>query len=299
MADQADKLRELFHAAPPARQSTPAGPPLVTVTGGRTGVGATTVAVNLAAVLANRGMRTLLVDAAPQSNLARVAGVSSAAGASSLSDVLAGRCALGEAITAGPAGTMLLAKGSGERFERRCESSARRIFDRNEAPAWARQAQQRFLSELASSGNRFDVVVADIGSGMTSCSRRFWLRAQLVLLVTTAEGSALLDSYAAVKLSVADATGPDVRLLVNQCENERLAKEAHDRFADACRRFLGRSVPALPSLPKHAGVSAGELGVAPRVWETPDTPFGHALLWLGRAVSETLEESALAPLLAA
>ena len=54
------------------------GPPMVVVTGGRAGVGATTVAVNLAAVLADRGERVLVVDAAEErSNLAESAGVRS------------------------------------------------------------------------------------------------------------------------------------------------------------------------------------------------------------------------------
>ena len=51
-----------------------------------------------------------------------------------------------------------------------------------------------------------DVIVVDAGSGLTPWTRRFWLRAQLVLLVTTTDDAAVMDAYAAIKLSVADAT---------------------------------------------------------------------------------------------
>ena len=50
--------------------------PMVVVAGARNGVGATTVAVNLAAAIADRGERVLVVDAAEGGNeLADMAGV--------------------------------------------------------------------------------------------------------------------------------------------------------------------------------------------------------------------------------
>ena len=65
MLDQADKLRRVDSiAVPAAPHACRPGPPMIVVAGGRAGVGATTVAVNLAAVLADRGERVVLVDAA-------------------------------------------------------------------------------------------------------------------------------------------------------------------------------------------------------------------------------------------
>jgi Mrp family chromosome partitioning ATPase len=80
MPDQAEHLRSLVQAAPGVR-AKPAvkGTPLVVVTGSRKGVGATTVAVNVGAVLADRGTRVLVVDAAGErSNMMEIAGVHSA-----------------------------------------------------------------------------------------------------------------------------------------------------------------------------------------------------------------------------
>jgi flagellar biosynthesis protein FlhG len=294
MADQANKLRELIQAAPMAPHDVPDGPPLLVVTGGRSGVGATTVAVNLAAVLADRGARTLLIDAAPRSGMSRFVETPGGGRNKSLSDVLAGRCELAEAMSPGPAGTMWLSAGVGELPARGRDLSERRILSRRNDASWtdaSRHSQQRVIAALASLGDMFDVLVVDISSGLTTWTRRFWLRSQLVLLVTTTEGSALLDAYAALKRSVADALGPDVRLVLNRCESDRLADEAQQRFADACQRFLGRKVPSLPSLPASV-LSPREAHVAPRLWEEPDNPFGHAMLWLGRAVSDLLAEQA-------
>ena len=67
MTDQAEKLRALIHTAPAAEAAVGALP-MIVVSGCRAGVGATTVALNLAAVLADRGERVLLVDGAQQRN---------------------------------------------------------------------------------------------------------------------------------------------------------------------------------------------------------------------------------------
>jgi len=144
-----------------------------------------------------------------------------------------------------------------------------------------------------------DLIVIDAGSGLTPWTRRYWLRSRLVLLVTTTDGPALMDSYAAIKLSAADEVAADVRLLVNQCDDERIAADAHRRLSGACQRFLARTVSSLPSLPRHAGSGNGDDRSVPRVWEAPSTPFGHATMWLGRAVSDLLSTTNSPPLASA
>ena len=71
---------------------------------GQAGVGTTTVAVNLAAAMADRGGRVLVVDAAERRNdLAEVAGVGRGF-EYSLADVIAGKCDVADAIVGGPVG---------------------------------------------------------------------------------------------------------------------------------------------------------------------------------------------------
>jgi flagellar biosynthesis protein FlhG len=282
MPDQADNLRHLIHTAPPAVHAAPEGLPLVVVTGGRAGVGATTVAVNLAAALADRNQRVLVVDAADEgSNIAEIAGVRSA-GDHSLADVLDGKCKIAHAVMQGPAGTSLLTIRSRISARRECE------FRRNSA-TW----QKRLMSELQLLRDDFDVMVIDTGAGLSPLARRLWLRAQLVLLVTTCDDAALMDAYAAVKLHATgarDASCGSVQVLVNQSENDRAAAEAQQRLSNCCRRFLRQSIAALPPLPRFDDRDEASDGLSPRVWESPNSRFGHAALWLGRAVCDVLEE---------
>ena len=281
MPDQADHLRYLIHTAPPAAHAAPDGLPMVVVTGGRVGVGATTVAVNLAAALADRGERVLMVDAADEgSNMTEIAGVRSTIDYS-LADVLAGNCKIVDAITPGPVGTSLLTTRGRASVKWKCESAAA------DSPTWQRQ----LMTELQSLRGDFDAMVIDTGAGLSAVARRLWLRAQLVLLVTNPDDAAVMDAYAAVKrhaTGARDVMCENIRLLVNQSDSDRLAADAHRRLSDCCRRFLGCDVIALPPLPRH-GEDASE-GLYPRVWDEPNSPFGHAALWLARAVSDSLAQ---------
>jgi flagellar biosynthesis protein FlhG len=272
MTDQAEKLRALVDTAEPAALAGGALP-MIVVSGGRAGVGTTTVALNLAAVLSDRGERVLLVDCAQQRNEAIESASTRRDVAYSLCDVLAGKCSAREAIVAGPAGIRLLPNR----------------WNPRSSPDFSGRAQQRLLTELESLDGEIDLVVLDAGRGSSSWTQRLWHRAKLILLVTTSDDAAVLDAYAALKMGMADAAELPIRLVVNQSDSNRQAAGAHGRMQNACRRFLSRSIPAMPALPRHMQVFVGAQA-APRVWEMPNTPFGHAALWLGRAVGDLLTE---------
>ncbi len=247
------------------------GLPMVAVSGGKGGVGATTVAVNLAASLAERGRRVVLVDAARQhGDLAGVAGVDAGI-ARSLSEVLAGRCAAADALVPGPAGTLLLADG----------------WAPESPPDWSLSADERLFAELAGLGNLADVLVVDTGSGIAPWTGRLWQRAQLAVVVTTVDDVAVMDSYATIKLATASLAGETrVRVVANRCDSERTATEVCGRISNVCRRFLGRVVTQLPTLPDHCG----EEGDPPRVWQSPRSPFARSMSQLSGAVGEVLLE---------
>jgi len=258
-----------METARPQRRAGSAALPLVVVSGARVGVGATTVALNLAAVLADRAGRVLLVDGAQQRNDAGDAPVSHGKVAYSLGDMLAGKCSAREAILDGPAGIQMLVNR----------------WDARTTPDFSRRAQQRLVEELESLVGDVDYIVLDAGPGQSSWAQRLWQRARVVALVTTPDDDAVLDAYASLKLAFADGSQMTCRLVVNQAESDAAAASTHRRIHNSCQRFLLQSIAALPALPRHVRESMGA-PAAPRVWESPNTPFGHAMLWLGRAVAE-------------
>jgi MinD-like ATPase involved in chromosome partitioning or flagellar assembly len=282
MPDQAAQLRDLIKAAAPSSPVETGQLPMVVVAGSRPGVGATTTAVNLAAVLADRGERVVLIDGAEaRSNVLAAIDVHGES-SFSLTDVLLGTCNARDAIITGPAGLNIVPG------LRRSPTTSGARRESAVDPLGSRHLQQRLFAELQSLAQAFDVIVIDAGSGLTRWTRRFWQQARLVALVSTTDDAALLEAYAAIKLSACGATRPRIRLLMNQVDNDRAADAAHCRFDNACRRFLSLSIPALPSLPCGAYDASAGMGRTPRVWQIPNSPFGHAALWLGRAVSDIL-----------
>ena len=75
-----------------------------------------------------------------------------------------------------------------------------------------------------------------------------------MLLVTSVETAAILDAYASIKLLGDAKRPPSIDLLVNRAPREVLAREAHERLAQACRRFLGLSLRSAGHVPEDGAV---------------------------------------------
>ena len=224
MRDQADKLRKLVRETVKDHPALEPGVPLVVVSGGATGVGTSTVAIQLARELARLGKRIVLADAnLQQPEMTNRLTVDAEI---SLVDILSGErsavevlCPLGESIQFLP--------GS---------------WATDSPPEMGREAVKRMLTELRSLGAHADMVIVDAGHGMSPWIQQLWRVAQQVLLVSTLESDAMKQSYATVKLAPWGDVDSKVRLVVNKSEAKPLVQQASERFAATCRRFLGASI---------------------------------------------------------
>lgn len=264
--DQAHKLRELIRSASPSDDVAVALPPMVVVTGSKGGVGTTTVALNLTAALVHSGHRVVLADAAPHADVAHLAGMDTI-GASCISDVIAGACDVTDALQEGPAGMLLLAG--------------------HWAPDVARdrspRAFERLLRQLSDLEPLADVLVVDSGCGMSEWTNRWWQQANLALVVSTPDDTAILDAYATIKCGPQGRGTAETRLLINHSYDSGTSADAERRLAAACERFLGRRVERAPRLPHQPGM--------PQAWSEPDSRFGRSVHQLGRFVGDLLSQS--------
>ena len=226
--DQADQLRKLVRQTVEQHPALAPGVPLVVVSGGKGGVGVSTVATELAHELAALGKRTVLVDANPlQPDIANRFGLDVLVG---LADVLDGSRSAIEVLQ--PLGESIrLLPGH---------------WAADTPPELSSAALKRLLNELRSLHEQADIIVLDVGSGMSPWVQQLWKAAQQILLVSTDESVAVMDSYAAVKLSPWGDVDGKVRLVVNQSDNAANAETIGTRFAATCRRFLG--IQVAPSL---------------------------------------------------
>lgn len=230
MSDQADHLRELVRQAVQARPVLSPGLPLVVLSGGASGAGVSTLAIQLARELARIGKPALLVDA----NLARpqLAEQIGVAPQGSLADVLNGSRSAIEVVEPVGEGVHLLPA-------QHCSDAP---------PELNRTALGRLLAELRGLGSIAEVGIVDAGHGMSPWVERWWRTAQQVFLITTGADAALKGSYLAVKLAPwGDADGK-VRLVVNQCDQRTTAESITERFTRTCRQFLGLHVEGAPAI---------------------------------------------------
>lgn len=265
MSDQANQLRQLARLQVPAAPPDRAGPRLLAVSGGKGGVGATTVAMNLAATLARRAYRTGLVDADPQGDAAVRCRLQERY---TLADVLSGRRTVREALVRGPAG-MLVLPGVWE-SEQVLESSA--------------SAQDRLVQQLQGIADQVDCLVVDTGDGRGRLVRRIWQAADLALVVTTPELDSLMAAYNSIKTLSAGLDQLPIATLVTMAANATMAEDTHLRLARACLRFLGIRLQSAGYLASDAEVL---LATGMNELFSVTSPNGAAARQLGR-LADTL-----------
>jgi flagellar biosynthesis protein FlhG len=237
MHDQADQLRRLVREAVQLRGDLAPGAPLVVVSGAQPQLGATTLACGLARELARLGKRVTLIDA----NLAApgVAAAFDAEPYGTFADVLAGRRRAIEVLTPAADNIHLLAGAE--------EPSA--------IPLGA-EACSHFHTELAAISRQCDAVLIDAGAGMNPWVDRLWQLASRVLLATAPATSAVLDAYAAVKLSYYEYTAGKLQLVVTRCDDAADAARVHAGMSATCERFLGSPLNPPAVLPLVAADEA-------------------------------------------
>lgn len=270
MSDQADKLRQLVYSSTPVVRDGAALAPTIVVSGGKGGVGSTTVAINLAAALAQSGRRTVLVDAAAHADVAPALGIEIERGMS-LEYVLTGAIDAIDALASGPAGMSVLA---GQ-------------WAPEAAPDRSLRSLERLIEQLQTLDTTADVLVVDAGSGVNHWSRRLWQAAMMVLVVSTPDDMAVMDAYATIKRGIEADAEKDIRVLVNACQDGATAADVQSRITAACRRFLGRTVGRAPLLPRHIG-ELGSGNAPPLAWNEPASPFARSAHQLGRFAADVL-----------
>lgn len=237
MPDQAAELRKLVlrAAREQVRDSGPI-PRTIVLTGGKGGTGVTTLAVNLSVAFAEQGARVVLVDADPhRADVAALCGVNERG---DLSDVMSLRRDIHEVLVLGPAGIQLVPGlwAPGSRF------------------VYSARQHDRMLKQLDSLGRHADLVVVDVGSSTHESVRKFWQHAQRIVMVTTPDDLCVMDTYATIKSLVGAGEELPIHLLVNQTNALDQSLDVHRRIDHSSRRFLGRGIGWLGSVPLDPAV---------------------------------------------
>ena len=232
---------------------------VIAVTGGKGGVGKTTIAVNLAASLASRGKDVLLLDG--DLGLANVDVFLGLTPRLTLADVLAGNNTLEEVIIQAPQGFRVVPAASG-------------IAQLAELDAMTHLGLVRAFGDLAA---RLDVMIVDTAAGISGSVLQFSQASQQVLVVICDEPASLTDAYALIKILSRDHGVKKFRVLVNQSRARGLGQSLFERFERVAARFLEVELDYAGEIPEDPFLRRAIREQRPVVAAYPSCPASMAL----------------------
>jgi len=204
---------------------------VVAVTGGKGGVGKTTISTNLAISIASTGRDVMLVDA--DLGLANVDVVLGLHTRFHLGHVISGECRLEDAIVTGPHGLQIVPAASG----------VKRMANLTLAE---HAGLIRAFSDLY---HRVDVLVIDTAAGLHDSVVTFTQAAHHVLVVVCDEPASITDAYALIKVLSREHGVQRFQILANQTRRHGEGPELFNKIQRVCDRFLNVSLEFAGSVP--------------------------------------------------
>jgi flagellar biosynthesis protein FlhG len=271
MLDQANHLRRLVRRCT-SQEVSPARlcPHLIVVASGKGGVGTTTIAVSLAAAMASRRLRTVLVDADLYGGDAAI--LCGLEPSYSLADLLAGRRTIREVLQPGPGGVDVVPG----------------VWGLERLPDYPAAAGQHLLGEFEALDGHVDLLLLDGGKGPSRVVRQVWQAADLMLVLTTPETSSIVNTYALIKRLVEDIPAVPIHLLVNLAPTAEVAEDVGRRLAEACRRLLGIRLTCAGYVPADPHVAEAAAAEEPLVIAAPGCEAARYLGRLADALAASL-----------
>ncbi len=244
MLDQAEKLRKIVKdlnsepsknsrnmQASAERKTLEKSAKVIAVTSGKGGVGKTSVTVNLALALSQKGYRVVIIDAdLGLSNIDVVFGI---VPKYTLLDSVNNERGILDILCDGPNDIKFISGGSGVQELINLDKNSLDSF----------MANMSLLDHIA------DYILIDTGAGLSDTVMNFVLSADEVLLVVTPEPTSITDAYALVKTVSYSKKDCIINVLINRAENEIEAKTVYNNFAMVSDRFLGMKLESLGYLP--------------------------------------------------
>jgi len=219
---------------------------VLTVTGGKGGVGKTNICANLAIALSRLGRRVMLLDAdLGMANVDTLLGIQPL---HSLADVVRGQCALQEVIVTGPAGVRIVPGASG-------------LSDLANMNAVQHAGIVNAFSELTED---LDTLLVDTAAGISDSVLRFCEAGNEVLVVVCDEPTSIGSAYTLIKALNTECNLSRFRIITNMTREGCNGRGLFEKLLGVTERLLQVTLD-----------HAGNVPYDDRVWRAVQlqTPF--------------------------
>ena len=260
---------------------------VIAVTGGKGGVGKTTVTANLAVALAQRGRDVLVLDA--DLGLANLDVMLGLQPRYNLSHVLGGERSLDEVLVEGPAGVKIIPASSG----------VRRMTNLNPLE------QAGLIRAFSDMKRHVDVMLLDTAAGIHEDVLLFARAAHHVMVVVCDEPASITDAYALIKVLSREFGVGRFRIMANQTRVLGEGRDLYEKLHKVCDRFLDVTLDYAGAIPQDdfirrsiqcqkavvdqfpgsiGGQSFKKLAAVADSWGTPAGASGHLEFFVERMV---------------
>ncbi len=232
---------------------------VIAVTGGKGGVGKTTVTVNLATALAAQGRRVMVLDG--DLGLANVDVLLGISARQTVAHVLAGQCTLEEAIVSTPYGFKVIPAASG-------------LAELAQLGTLESMGLVQAFGDIA---QRLDVMIVDTAAGLSASVLTFAQAAQQVLVLVCDEPASMTDAYALMKVLSRNHGVRQFRVLANQIRYRGDGGQLFAKLTRVAERFLDVSLDYVGEVPDDSYLRAAIREQRPVVTAYPSASAALAL----------------------
>jgi ATPases involved in chromosome partitioning len=228
MADQADKLRDLFNGKiKPTEFVAQNRTRIITIASGKGGVGKTSLTVNLAIALSKKGKKVMIMDA--DLGMANVDIMLGIVPKYTLFDVIQGIKSFKDIVIEGAEGIKLVPGCSG-------------IF---EAANIGHGQREDLVRELENYAREIDYILIDTGAGISQVVLGFIASADDVIIIITPEPTSITDGYGIIKILSRFKLHQEVHLVINMANNFQEAQESARKIEIVADKYLHISIKRL------------------------------------------------------
>jgi flagellar biosynthesis protein FlhG len=247
-----------MQAAGLKRLTNPGPVQVIAVTGGKGGVGKTSVSVNLASAFASSGKRVMLLDG--DLGLANVDVFLGLSPRYTMAHVLSGQRTLEEVILESQDGIQVVPGASG-------------VAGMANLSAAAHLSLVQAFSTL---NNRVDVMIVDTAAGISHSVLQFTQAAQHVLLVVCDEPASMTDAYALIKLLSRQHGVDRFRVLANMVRTPGEGEQLFEKLQRVTSKFLEVTLENIGEIPEDPYLRRAIREQRPVLGAFPSSPSARA-----------------------